>query len=178
MWIYYVLFCVIVVLFIVFFSIYVINKSKFQVLIIKINEAENNINELLNKKYAILVEIGKFIKKKTKETTFDGLENINIEEISHFELSKELAKYDHTIVEYVEFNKNIKFTEKELSSFDEFTTINIEYIAAEKYYNDNASIFNKLINTFPASLVSKIKRYKEKEFYSNEKEEIFEILKK
>ena len=36
--------------------------------------------------------------------------------------------------------------------------------------------FNQLIATFPSSVVAFFKRYKKKDFYNNEKREIFEIL--
>jgi len=51
-------------------------------------------------------------------------------------------------------------------------------LGAEKYYNDNVVEYNKLVKCFPSNIVSKIFRYKVKEFYSNETEEIFDILKK
>jgi hypothetical protein len=62
--------------------------------------------------------------------------------------------------------------------FDDLENINVDCLASEKYYNDNVNLYNKLLETFPSSVVAKIKRFKHKEIYSNEKEEIFEILKK
>lgn len=176
MWIY-ILLCVIVVLLAVFVSLYVINYNKFQVTIIKISEAEENIGILLKDKYQLLSKIGKFVKKKTKETTYDDLDNLNIEDMNNFELNKELSKYDKNIMELTDFNKEIKFDNKEIKVFDELSKVNNDAAAAIKYYNDNVVILNKLIACFPSNIVAKIKKYKHKDFYSDEKEEIFEILK-
>ena len=45
-----------------------------------------------------------------------------------------------------------------------------------KFYNDTVVDFNQLILSFPSSIIAFIKRYKKKEFYSNEKREIEDIL--
>ena len=177
MWFYIVL-CVLLVLFAILFVVFVINKNKYQVLLIKINESEKNINELLNKKYNLLLEIGKAISSKTNEEAFDNLENIIIDNLNSFELNAELAKFDNIVMEYSDFNKDIVFDDEELKLFDEISAVNIECLASERYFNDNSRIFNKLLTKFPSSFVGKLKRYKEKEFYLNKKEEIFEILKK
>lgn len=177
MWIY-VLPCVIIVVFAILFTSFLISKNKLQVLNVKIKEVQNNIDELLQKKYNVLTDIGKVIKEKTKENTFDELELTNIEDFSRIETNNILAKYDHIVKEFDEFNKSIKFKDAELKLFEEFNNINIECLATEKYYNDNVNLYNKLIKEFPTSIIAKIKKYKPKELFSNEKEEIFEILKK
>ena len=173
----YIILGIIVVLITVFISLYVINYNKYQVTIIKISEAEENIGMLLNSKYQLLTKIGKIVKKKTKETTFDGLDSININEFNTFELNQELAKYDKNVIELVDYNKEIKFENKEIKIFDDLSDVNNDCIAAIKYYNDNVVVLNKLISCFPSNIIAKVKGYKRKEFYSNEKEEIFEILK-
>lgn len=177
MWLY-VLICVIILLIAIIFGLFVIAKGRFQVAIIKINEAEENVGLLLKEKYDLLLEISKFVKEKTNEATFDGLENININEINNFDLNSELSKYDNSILELSEFNKDIEFSEEELKIFDDLGNINIQSLAVMRYYNDNVTLYNELINKFPSSIVAKLKGYKEKKLYSNEKEEIFEILKK
>ena len=176
MWLYIIL-GVLVVFITICVSLYVINYNRFQVTIIKISEAEENITTLLKSKYELLVKIGKFVKKKTKETTYDELDNIKVDELNTFELNSELSKYDKNITELVDFTKDIKFENKELKVFDELSSVNNDLVAAIKYYNDNVVVFNNLEACFPSNIIAKIKKYKHKEFYSNEKEEIFEILK-
>jgi len=176
MWLYIIL-AVLVVFVTIFITLYVINYNKFQITIIKISEAEENIGMLLNEKYKLLLKIGKCVKKKTKETTYDELDNLKVEELNTFELNKELSKYDKNIIELVDYNKDIKFDNKELKVFDDLSNVNNDSVAAIRYYNDNVVVFNKLISCFPSNIIAKLKRYKRKDFYSNDKEEIFEILK-
>ena len=53
----------------------------------------------------------------------------------------------------------------------------IDLVAAIKFYNDNVVVFNKLIMSFPSNIIRLFFGYKKKEFYNNEKREIYEILK-
>ena len=177
MWIYIIL-CIVIIVLAIVFALFVIAKNKFQVSIIKINEAEENVGLLLKEKYENLVEVRKINKKKTKENAFEELDTIDIDNINNFELNTELHKYDNTILELVEFNKDINFTEKENETIDKLNNTNVECVAVMKYYNDNVTIYNELLNNFPANIIAKLKGYKEKKLYTNEKEEIFEILKK
>lgn len=176
MWVYIVLSVLIVVITVIFVVI-VVNINKFQTLNIKINEAEENIGLLLYEKYDLLYKIGKIVKKESKDTSFDGLDDIIVEDVENIELNKLLAKYDAKIVELTDYNKDIKFDEDGLKLFSDLENVNIECAADEKYYNDNVEIYNRLVGRFPSSIIAKFKKYKSKDFYVNEKEEIFEIMK-
>ncbi len=176
MWVYIVLSVLIVVITVIFVVI-VVNINKFQTLNIKINEAEENIGLLLYEKYDLLYKIGKIVKKESKDTFFDELDDIMVEDISKMELNKKLSKYDAKIIELTDYNKDIKFDEEDTKLFSDLENVNIECAADEKYYNDNVEIYNRLVGKFPSSIIAKFKKYKSKEFYVNEKEEIFEIMK-
>lgn len=176
MWVYIVLSVLIVVITVIFVVI-IVNINKFQTLNIKINEAEENIGLLLYEKYDLLYKIGKIVKKESKDTFFDGLDDIIVEDISKIELNKKLAKFDSKIIELIDYNKEINFDEESLKLFSDLENVNIECAADEKYYNDNVEIFNRLVGQFPSSIIAKIKKYKRRDFYVNEKEEIFEIMK-
>ena len=47
----------------------------------------------------------------------------------------------------------------------ELEEIDIELENLRKYYNENITIYNKLIQTFPTNIVATISKYKEKLFY-------------
>jgi len=177
MWIYIFLTFLIVVVSIIL-SIYIIYYNKFQVAFIKISEAEENISMLLEKKLDLIIRINKFIEAKKKESRLVGVEALENKDLNNFELNTELTKYNKKIIEMVDYSKGISFKEKELEVLDELSALNIDCLAAEKYYNDNVVIYNELVKCFPSNIVSKTCKYEIKEFYSNEKEEIFEILKK
>lgn len=176
MWIY-IFLCIVVVLIAVFFALYSISSNRFKVTLIKIREAEENIDILLKDKYQLLLKIKEFMSKKTKDITFGELDGIDIETTNTFDLNRALAQFDKTIVEIVDYNKDIKLEDEEVVTFDNYNDINIQLLATEKYYNDNVNIYNKLLKSFPSNIIAKTKKYKTKEVYSSEKEEIFEILK-
>lgn len=174
----YIVICILIVLFAIFFTIYVINCNRFQSLIIKINEAEENIGSLLREKQNLLLLINESLGKKESDDLLNTITNINVNELNNFELNSSLSKFDSRIVELRDFERDIELTEEQLKMFDDLENINVDCLASEKYYNDNVNLYNKLLETFPSSVVAKLKRFKHKEIYSNEKEEIFEILKK
>ena len=174
----YIVICILIVLFAIFFTIYLINCNRFQSLIIKINEAEKNIGSLLREKQNLLLLINESLGKKESDDLLNTITNINVNELNNFELNSSLSKFDSRIVELRDFERDIELTEEQLKMFDDLENINVDCLASEKYYNDNVNLYNKLLETFPSSVVAKLKRFKHKEIYSNEKEEIFEILKK
>ena len=75
-------------------------------------------------------------------------------------------------------DENEKLTKSEtLSSIsDDLESNEVELVGATKFYNDAVVTFNKLIVSFPTSLVGFFKGYKKKAFYNNEKREMYQIL--
>ena len=159
-------------------SLYIISKNRFKFKQIKIEEALNQITSLLNDKYEALKKVNEIIKGKTNEEFLANIEDVKVEELDMFDLQEELAKYDVDIIELTEFNKDIKLEESDIEELDKLTKINIDCNAAEEYYNDNVESYNKLINKFPYSVVAKMNKHKKKDLFVNQKEEMFEILKK
>ena len=56
--------------------------------------------------------------------------------------------------------------------------VNIECKALKDYYNQNAIILNKLIESFPNNTIATFKKIQKKEIYNDPIEVEFEILKK
>ena len=176
--IFYIIAIVCGVLFLLLFTLFVIKGNKLKVLNLKVNEAENEVSDILKEKYSLLQNINTVLKSKGKEDLLKELEIIDVDKINSIELNKNLAKFDKTITELAEYNKEIVFDEEEEKLFDNLLKVNNSRLAVEKYYNDNALKLNELIDKFPSNIISKFKKYDERELFSNEKEEIFEILKK
>lgn len=171
------IFIIIVIIVSILLSIYIINYNKFQISIIRISEAEENINILLKKKLELMLRIKNFIEDKKEDYKIAGLEKLEKQELNTFELNIELEKYNKKIMEITDYDKNIIFDDDEMLVIKELYDINTECLASERYYNDNVVTYNNLIKCFPSNIISKICKYRFKDFYSNEKEEIFEILK-
>lgn len=170
-----------IVFFLAFLLIEVILYNQFQMVRIRISEAENNIDILLQKKCQLLERGVKIIeesdKKYQKEPILTNLVKIKNKKINNFELNKELEK---AIAEY----KSCIDLDSSLSEISGIVNIGFELIeidnelnAAKKYYNEHIVSYNKLIRCFPSNIIAKLYHYTSKDFYSNEKVEIFEILK-
>ena len=168
---------IIIIIVSIILSIYIINYNKFQISIIRISEAEENINILLKKKLELMLRIKNFIEDKKEDYKIAGLEKLEKQELNTFELNIELEKYNKKIMEITDYDKSVIFDDDEMLVIKELYDINTECLASERYYNDNVVTYNNLIKCFPSNIISKICKYRFKDFYSNEKEEIFEILK-
>lgn len=174
----YIIVCVVIVLLALIIGIYIYYHNKYQISMIKIKEAENNIDSLLNKKLELLLNVNEFVNKKKKKISLDGIDEIDKDKLNNFELNISLAKYNKTIIELTDYNKDIKFNDDEKNTLKELEKVEIDCLASQRYYNDNVVGYNNLINKFPSNIIGRMLKFKEKEFYVNEKEEIFEILKK
>ena len=172
-----------IILGIIFFILFIlillliINSGNLKSVVLKINEAEDNIDKILIEKYTTMSKIDKSLKNKSDVDYFKGLYDTNIEELNSIELNKLLSKYDNAITELADYNKDLNYNDDDLCDFEKLNSININRLATEKYYNDNVVIYNKLIKKFPLNILSKLKGYDEKDLFTNEKEEVFEILK-
>lgn len=174
----YIIICVAILLLALIIGIYIYYHNRYQVSMIKIKEAEDNIDSLLNKKLELLLSVNEFMKKKKKKISLDGIDEIDKGDLNSFELNTALSKFNKTIVELTDYNKDIKFDDEEKKILKELEKVEIDCLASERYYNDNVVGYNNLISKFPSSAIGKLLKCNEKEFYTNEKEEIFEILKK
>ena len=94
--------------------------NKFQIAIIKISEAEENIKILLNKKFEYIIRINSFVEDKKPESKIPGLEKFNTKNFNTFELNTELNKYNKKIVEITDYSKNLVFDDKEEETIQKF----------------------------------------------------------
>ena len=124
--------------------LYNILNNKFQLSIIKIEKAEEDIDIYLQKKLELL--------NRTLKNVYNGL-------FKTLDEHEKLLKSE-TLVSILESLNN---NEEDI-------------IGAIKFYNDTVVGYNQLIVSFPSKIIAVIKRYKKKDFYNNEKREIFEIL--
>ncbi len=156
--------------------IFVLFNNKFQLAIIKIDKAEEDIDMYLQKKQELLDRTRPIINKELKKQDFMNQIDDIPEDANNF------FKHDALKKSYNEFFKTLDENEKLLKSdallkiLDELNTNEENIIGAIKFYNDTVVEFNHLVVSFPARIIAIIKRYHKKEFYNNEKREIFEIL--
>lgn len=165
---------VVVAIITIFITIF---SNKFQFAIIKIEEAENNIDVLLHKKLELLQRSSPIIIKELKLDDFlEKLENVKLDDINHFEFNDLLKESYNELLKTIDDNEKLLKSEALSNIMQDLEDNELELSAAQKFYNDAVIVFNKLIVSFPSSVIGFFKRYKKKEFYINEKREMYQIL--
>lgn len=167
-----------IILLVIICIIVIVYHNKFQFAIIKIDEAENNIDILLQKKLDLLNRAKPIIKKKLKLKDFlEDLDNISDKNLDHFQINIELKQNYNELFQILDDNEKLLKNESLVSIVRDINDNEVELVAAIKFYNDNVVLFNQLIKAFPSNVIAFFCRYKKKDFYNNEKREIYEILK-
>lgn len=157
--------------------IVIIYHNKFQFAIIKIDEAENNVDILLEKKRDLLARTRPIVKKELKiEEFLEDVEELKDKELNHFEINDILKRAYNDLFKITDENEKLLKSEALISIIEELNDNEEQIIGSIKFYNDSVVIFNKLIVSFPANIIAFLWRYKKKNFYNNEKREIYEIL--
>ena len=146
------------------FTIY---YNRIQDCIIRINEAEVNIDSVLRKRFALLNKSITIIKitTKTEDEILDIIVKLRTKKITNFEL-------DRTLYDAINEFNSYKEKYKELKSCEDYLKIEInlfesesEIVALRKYYNDIITDYNKLIKSFPSNLIALIRNYQVKSYF-------------
>lgn len=146
---------------------FTLTYNRIQDCIIRINEAEVNIDSILRKRFDLLNKSINIIKEttKTEDEILDIITKLRTRKLTNFELDRSL--YD-AINEFNSY-KN-KYTE--LTNCEEYLKIEInlfesesEIVALRKYYNDIITDYNKLIKSFPSNLIALAKNYSTKAYF-------------
>lgn len=162
------IYCIFIVIIICFIGIWFATSfNKYQTYIIRMNEAEANIDSTLRKRFDLLNKSINIIKTSAKieENIMENIENLRSQKLSNFDFDRKL--YD--LIN--EFNK-YKELYPELKQNDNFVKIDIELgeseaeiVAFRKYYNDIVTDYNKLVHKFPSNLVGFICKYNHKNYF-------------
>jgi len=141
--------------------------NKFQILIIKINESEANIDTILRKRFDLLNKSINIIKTNTniEDEILPLIPKLKSKKISNFELDRQLYtiinEFTYYKENYQKLNSNDAFI-KICNSLDESE---YEIAALRKYYNDTITEYNKMIKKLPSNIISILLKYKEKTYY-------------
>lgn len=148
-------------------------KNKFNFYFLKIEEANNNIELILEKKIEILLKIAKIIDKDMEKE----LEEFKKKEISKHQCYVELSSLGNKLLKEAdaeEYESNKKIS----NLIERFDDNECDLKGVLKYYNDNAVEINNYIHKFPSNIVSLFSHFKELDIYKIEKRESFAILSK
>jgi len=141
--------------------------NHFQDYIIRINEADVNIDAVLRKRFDLLNKSIGIIKStiKNEEEILEIIPKLRSKKLTNFELDRDL---------YEAINEFHTLKEKfpELQTCKEFVKIEInlmesesEIVGLRKYYNDIITDYNKLVKSCPSNLIAIMKGYKTKDYF-------------
>ena len=148
-------------------------KNKFNFYFLKVEEADNNIELILEKKIEILLKIAKIIDKDMEKE----LEEFKKKEISKHQCYIELSSLGNKLLK--EADAEEYESHKKLNNLiGRFDDNECDLKGSLKYYNDNAVEINNYIHKFPSNIVSLFSHFKELDIYKIEKRESFAILSK
>lgn len=166
---------VIVVISIITF-IFVMYNNKFELANIKIEKAEQDISLYLKNKLDLLQRTRPIVKKALRTKEFmEDLDKIPVD-LSNLETHITLKKIYNELFKALDEHEKLYKSEPLLKILEEINDNEEDIIGAIKFYNDTVVDYNKLVVSFPSSILALFKRYKKLDFYNNEKREIFEIL--
>lgn len=160
--------------FILFIATIINNRFKFA--IIKIEKAEEDINLYLQKKKELIERTIPIIKKELKLKEYlNDINSIN-DETNNFNKNDILKKLSNEIYKTIDENEKLFKSDSLMSIINDLSDNEENIVGAIKFYNDTVVDYNKLAISFPTNIIAFVKRYKKKQFYNNEKREMFEIL--
>ncbi|MBQ6323347.1 MAG: LemA family protein [Bacilli bacterium] len=156
--------------------VFVIINNNYQLVVIKIDKADEDIDMYLMKKQELLNRARPIIKKELKLDEFlEELDN-EFEEQKNLENHNKLKSAYNELFKILDENEKLMKSESLLSILEQLNTNEENIVGAIKFYNDTVVEFNRLVVSFPSNILAFFKRYTKLEFYNNEKREIFEIL--
>lgn len=148
---------------------FIVIWNKLSRAIVKINEADSDIDVALMKRRDMLVKQIEIVKSFTKH------ESETFEKVVELRKGMSLAEKTAAVKNLDEVQKGITLTAEaypELRSSDVYRTLQISVNDAEEHlqgarraFNSCVSIYNQMIVSFPASVVASLRGLKQKEFF-------------
>ena len=140
--------------------------NHFQDYIIRINEADVNIDSVLRKRFDLLNKSIGIIKANVKEEEIlEDILKLRSKKLTNFELDRNLynaINEFHAIKEkYPELQTNEEFMKIDINLMESES----EIVGLRKYYNDIITDYNKLVKSIPSNLIAILKGYKTKDYF-------------
>ena len=147
-------------------SLYIAAYNRLQKLVIRINEAESQIDECLRKRYDILLELEKLINEEV-QLNQDNLSEFKSDKMSNFEVDRKLTQitdlfrkikldYDDEL-NIPTFNDDIVSLKKNNEKCD----------ASKAFYNKYTTSLNMLVKKFPTNIIARIHGIKARAYFDN-----------
>ena len=162
-----VIFIIIVILILLMLG-YICLFNKFNESIVRIDEAEDRIDTNLRDKYDLLDKVVTLSKNiiPLDEELGQTILKLRSRKLSNFDFDRILVKIFNDYNAIYEMESKLKENEKVFKIVKQIELIDEELITLRSYYNANISNYNMMVKKFPTNLIAKIKKYKERLFYS------------
>ncbi len=147
--------------------------NKFQVYIIRINEAETNIDAVLRKRFDLLNKSIDVIKANTntKDDVLSSIDGLKSKKLSNFDLDRRLYDCIKEFGKYKELYPALKNNEAFVKIDVDLNESEAEIVAFRKYYNDIITDYNKMVKSFPSNLIAMAFSFKTKRYFDGKNQE-------
>lgn len=161
----YILLVIVVVCLILIWMIAIYNK--YQIYVIRINEAEANIDSVLRKRFDLLNKSISVIKAvcEDEKDVLEMIVKLRSRKLTNFEFDRRLYESLNEFNKYGEMYPALKKNESYMKIGFGLNETEAEIIAFRKYYNDIITDYNKLVKTFPSNIVAKFCKYEYKTYF-------------
>ena len=150
-----------VVLFLLFRELYIVNGKKLNYTKDKLNDSESECLDKFKTKYNLLLELIEYTEKKYKieSKVFEEAKEIKIESLNSFSNEKILNKCYKEILQIKEDNTKVKETKAFRELIKKYNENELNIISLRTYHNKYTLVFNDMIKKFPYNIISKVKKY-------------------
>lgn len=141
--------------------------NKYQIYVIRINEAEANIDSVLRKRFDLLNKSISIIKSicTDEKDVLEMIVKLRSRKLTNFEFDRRLYESLNEFLKYGEKYPKLKQNENYMKIGFGLNETESEIVAFRKYYNDIITDYNKLVKTFPSNIVAKLCRYEYKTYF-------------
>ncbi len=166
-----VIFLLLIILISALLIAYIVTYNKLHYYKVRIDVAENMIDNSLREKYDLLCDLNIDIKKVTKDKDYlkEYVEYKN-QRLTNYQVDRKLVEGFNLINELVNDHNKLT-TKKFLRKLDKVVAINEELETGKNYFNKHTTKMNMLIRTFPTNIVAKRHKFKIKPYFDNKNTE-------
>lgn len=145
---------------------YIIIYNRLQKFVVRIHEAEAQIDETLRKRYDLLHSMEKTINDAT-EVKENNFEDFKTNMTSSFDADRRLSKIKETFRKIREDYPDQLDSDTYRSLLTELKIVEEKSDAAKAYYNKYTTSLNMLIHKFPSNLIARIHGIEERLYFDN-----------
>lgn len=153
-----------IILFLVIAYIFIYNKI--QKRLVRIKEADAEIDETLRKRHDILLSMEKAITSST-EVKENNFEDFSKEKMSNFDADRRLSKIAENFKKIREDYPDELDNESFRKMVTELKIVEEKSDAAKAYYNKYTTSLNMLIKKFPSNIIARIHGIDERMYFDN-----------